>query len=48
MGRIADPAGLAQKLSAIPGVVDHGLFIGLAGVAVLSGPGGVRVVERGQ
>src|SRR6202034_1029585 len=29
--RIADPQGLANRLSAIPGVMEHGLFIGLAG-----------------
>ncbi len=28
--RISDPAALAARLVAIPGVVDHGLFIGLA------------------
>ena len=32
--------------SAIPGVVEHGLFIGLAQAAILAGPAGVRVVER--
>ena len=44
--RIADPADLASRLSSIPGVMDHGLFIGLAGTAILAGPGGVRLVER--
>ena len=46
LGRIADPPRLARSLSAIPGVVEHGLFIGLVGMAVLAGPQGVRVVER--
>jgi ribose 5-phosphate isomerase A len=45
-GRIADPSALAERLSLIPGVVDHGLFIGLAQAAILAGPAGVRVVER--
>jgi ribose 5-phosphate isomerase A len=45
-GRIADPAGLAARLVAIPGVVEHGLFIGLANTAILAGPAGIRVVER--
>ena len=31
----------------IAGVVEHGLFIGLAQAAVLAGSSGVRVVERG-
>src|SRR3569623_1901435 len=35
-GRIADPASLAKALSAIPGVVEHGLFIGLASSVILA------------
>jgi ribose 5-phosphate isomerase A len=46
LDRIADPKGLATRLSAIPGVVEHGLFIGLAQAAILAGPNGARVVER--
>lgn len=45
-GRIPDAAALARGLAQIPGVVEHGLFIGLAGKAVLAGPEGIRVVER--
>ena len=45
-GRIADPKSLAGRLCAIPGVVEHGLFIGLAQAAILAGPSGARVVER--
>ncbi len=44
--RIADPRALADRLAAIPGVVEHGLFIGLAHVAVIAGPEGRRIVER--
>lgn len=44
--RIAEPGALAARLCAIPGVVEHGLFIGLATAAVIAGPAGVRVVER--
>ena len=44
--RISDPKNLADRLSAIPGVVEHGLFIGLATAVVLGGPKGVRVIER--
>ncbi|MGC2121791.1 MAG: ribose-5-phosphate isomerase A, partial [Xanthobacteraceae bacterium] len=43
---IADPAGLANRLAAIPGVMEHGLFIGLATTAIVAGPNGVRLVER--
>jgi ribose 5-phosphate isomerase A len=44
--QIVDPKALAARLSAIPGVIEHGLFIGLATAAVLAGPEGVRVIER--
>ena len=44
--RIADPKSLADRLDATAGVVEHGLFIGLAHAAVLAGASGVRVVER--
>jgi ribose 5-phosphate isomerase A len=46
LGRIADPRSLGLALAAIPGVVEHGLFIGLAQTAILAGPDGVRTVER--
>ena len=46
LGRIADPKALADRLSPIPGVVEHGLFIGLATAAILAGPAGIRIVER--
>ena len=41
-GRIDDPERLAQEIGAIPGVVEHGLFIGLATLAIVAGDGGVR------
>jgi ribose 5-phosphate isomerase A len=44
--RIADPLDLAARLSVIPGVMEHGLFIGLARTAIIAGPAGVRIVER--
>jgi ribose 5-phosphate isomerase A len=44
--RISDPQALAARLAAIPGVVEHGLFIGLAHAAVIAGTDGIRVVER--
>jgi len=46
LGSIPDARKLAQGLSRIPGVVEHGLFIGLARRAVLAGSEGVRVIER--
>jgi len=47
LGRIQDASRLAGLLSAIPGVVEHGLFIGLASTAILAGGQGIRVIERG-
>ena len=44
--RIGDPKTLAARLSAVPGVMEHGLFIGLAGAAIVAGPDGVRLIER--
>jgi ribose 5-phosphate isomerase A len=44
--RIPDPRALADRLDAVVGVVEHGLFIGLAQTAVLAGSEGVRVIER--
>lgn len=46
LGRISDAPRLAGFLSLIPGVVEHGLFIGLASTAVLAGAQGIRVIER--
>ena len=46
LGRIEDAPRLASLLSAIPGVVEHGLFVGLASTAVLAGGQGIRVIER--
>ena len=45
-GEIADPPALAQKLCNIPGVVEHGLFIGLASTVILAGAQGIRVINR--
>ncbi|HLG81628.1 MAG TPA: ribose-5-phosphate isomerase RpiA [Bradyrhizobium sp.] len=44
--RIQDARRLAGRLSTIPGVVEHGLFVGLATKAILAGAQGLRVVER--
>jgi ribose 5-phosphate isomerase A len=46
LGRIEDAPRLAGLLSLIPGVVEHGLFIGLAGAVVLAGEQGIRMIER--
>jgi ribose 5-phosphate isomerase A len=44
--RIADPVALASRLHSVPGVVEHGLFIGLASLAIIASPGGAEVVGR--
>ncbi|KQW23388.1 ribose 5-phosphate isomerase [Afipia sp. Root123D2] len=46
LGRIPDAPALAASLASIPGVVEHGLFIGLASTAILAGAQGIRVVQR--
>ena len=46
MGRIPDPKRLADALSPIPGVMEHGLFIGLVQAVILAGSSGIRGVER--
>jgi ribose 5-phosphate isomerase A len=43
--RIPDPRALAAQLCKVPGVMEHGLFIGLAQTVILAGPDGVRVVK---
>jgi ribose 5-phosphate isomerase A len=35
-GQIPDADGLARKLSDMPGVVEHGLFIGMASVVLVA------------
>jgi len=45
-GRIDDPVRLAAALSAIPGVVEHGLFIGMAALALVGDGAGVTVLMR--
>ena len=44
-GPISDPQRLAFALAVIPGVVEHGLFIGLASSALVAGAGGVREIK---
>jgi ribose 5-phosphate isomerase A len=46
LGRITDAPRLAGLLASIPGVVEHGLFIGVASTAMLAGAEGIRVIER--
>ena len=44
--RIEHPKALATALAQIPGVVEHGLFVDVANIAIIAGRDGVRHVER--
>ncbi|MCS7059088.1 MAG: ribose-5-phosphate isomerase RpiA [Meiothermus sp.] len=41
-GPVPDPAGLEAALKRIPGVVEVGLFVGLASLAIVAGPAGLE------
>lgn len=43
-GRIPDADALARLLNAIPGVVEHGLFIGMAKAVIVADASGVEVI----
>ena len=43
---IADPYALDQVLHTRPGIVEHGLFLGIASEVVVAGAEGVRVLKR--
>jgi ribose 5-phosphate isomerase A len=49
-GQIPDPPALARKLEAMPGIVEHGLFIGMADVVLLAVGSEVRELrsDRGS
>jgi ribose 5-phosphate isomerase A len=44
-GTVSDPASLARTLAAVPGVVEHGLFAGLADAVYVGRDDGVAVEE---
>ena len=45
---IADPAETAAEIRAIIGVVEHGLFLGMAERALIAGEHGVRELTPGD
>jgi ribose 5-phosphate isomerase A len=45
-GRIPDADALAIQLNSIPGVVEHGLFISMATLAIIAGPDGARMLKQ--
>lgn len=44
-GRIPDADALSAELNFIPGVVEHGLFIHMASLAIIAGEAGARTLE---
>jgi ribose 5-phosphate isomerase A len=44
LGRIPDPDRLAAELNRVPGVVETGLFIGLATAVIVAGGAGIEVI----
>ena len=47
-GRIRDTRALSNALHAIPGVVEHGLFIGLASAAIIAGEDGIETIHAAR
>jgi ribose 5-phosphate isomerase A len=45
-GQIADPATLSRQLSEMPGIVEHGLFVGMASVVLMAKSGDVVEFQR--
>lgn len=46
VGSIGDPAALARELGQVVGVVETGLFVGMAERALVSGPDGLQTLTR--
>ncbi len=44
-GRIPDTRALSFALHAIPGVVEHGLFLGMATAAIVAGESGIETLQ---
>ncbi len=44
LGVIPDAEALATALARVPGVMEHGLFLGLADAIIVAAPGGVEVI----
>jgi ribose 5-phosphate isomerase A len=47
-GEIGEPEALGDVLEMIPGVVEHGLFIGIADMAIVARPTGVQLIEAAE
>jgi ribose 5-phosphate isomerase A len=47
-GRIDEPEALDQALKLIPGVVENGLFLGIADLAIVAGRDGIVLLSRDE
>ena len=47
-GLLDDPATVGRALKEIPGIVEHGLFIGMTSEALLAGREGLEVIRQGD
>jgi ribose 5-phosphate isomerase A len=47
-GRIPDTRALSEALYAVPGVVEHGLFLGLATAVILAGADGIQTLHAAR
>ena len=46
LGKIPEPERLSNLLSITPGIVDHGLFIGICGIILVAGKDGVKTLRK--
>ena len=46
-GKIENPTNLHRELKLLTGVVETGLFTGMASIAVIASGDGVRIIEKG-
>ena len=44
--RIEEPEDLDEALKMVPGVVENGLFLGIADLAIVAGPDGISLLEE--
>lgn len=47
-GRISDPQAVATALQAVPGVLGHGLFVGMCDAAYIAAESGVEFIGAGR
>ncbi len=48
VGSGSAPEVAAEKLKSIVGVVEHGLFLGMASKVVIGAPGGIQILDAPQ